>query len=163
MKLTYQVTIQNIITNITARHRGKYISCFGKVLQVITTNILIIKACMHKVMSAIRANLGPKCQCDLTLRLGSKQFIDSFIFLQELHRNIILEFNWQCNYRIGCNWNVNGHLYITHNKKIVYTSTASSNKEPIFENAGAITLPPRSIFVISVQAPTKLNTNIFTN
>ena len=30
--------------------------------------------------------------------------------------------------------------------------------EPIVQNSGALTLPPRSISVISVQAPTELNT-----
>ena len=57
---------------------------------------------------------------------------------------------------MGCNWN-NGQWYITQNNNFVHTSTAPLNTEPIIQNAGAHTLPPRSI-LISVQAPTKLNT-----
>ena len=60
------------------------------------------KICIHKVMSASGANLGPKGQCDLKFRLGNKQFTDSFIVLQDLHRKIILGLNGQCNYRLGC-------------------------------------------------------------
>ena len=40
-------------------------------------------------MSASGANLGIIGQCDLTLSLGSKQFTERFIILQDLHRNII--------------------------------------------------------------------------
>ena len=70
-------------------------------------------------------------QCDLIFGLGNKQFTDRLIVLQDLHRNIILGLNWQCNYRIGCNWNVNGQQYITHNNDILCTSTTSSNMVPI--------------------------------
>ena len=109
-------------------------------------------------MSASGANLGPKGQCDLTFRLGSKQHTDRFMVLQDLHRNIIVGLNWQCSVRIGCNWNVNGQQYITHNNKFLCTSTASSNMEPIVQNSGALILQPRTISVISGQAPTKVNT-----
>ena len=113
---------------------------------------------MDNVTSASGTNLGPVGQCDLAFRLGNKQFTERFIILQDLCRNIILRLNWQCNYRIGCNWNVNEQEYITHNSKFLCTSTASSNTEPIVQNAGAFTLPPRSISVISIQAATELKT-----
>ena len=76
---------------------------------------------MHKVTSASGANIGQIGQCNLTFRLGNKQFMDWFIVLQDLHRNIILGFNCQCNYRIGYNWNVNGQQYIAHNNKFLCT------------------------------------------
>ena len=43
---------------------------------------------MNKVTSASGANIGQIDQCDLTFRLGNKQFTDMFIALQDLHRNI---------------------------------------------------------------------------
>ena len=90
----------------------------------------LLKVSTHKVTSASGANLGPVGQCDLTFRLGNKQFMDRLIILQDLHRNIILGLNWHYPYRIGCNWNVNGQQYITHNNKFACTSTASSNANP---------------------------------
>ena len=112
---------------------------------------------MHKVTSASGANLGPVGQCDLTLSLKNKQFTDKFIILQVSHRNIFLGFNWQCSYGMGCNWNVNGHQYTTHNK-FVCTSTGSLNMNPIVQNSAALTLPSWNIFVISVQALARPNT-----
>ena len=47
---------------------------------------------------------------------------------------------------------------MTHNNEFLGTSTASSNMEPIVLNARALTLPPRSIYIISGLAPTELNT-----
>ena len=121
-------------------------------------NTKILKVCTQKLMLAGRANLGPIGQCDLTFRLGNKQFTDRFIILQDMQRNLILWPNWQYNYRIDCNWNVNGLQYITHNNKFLSTYTASSNMEPIIKNAETLKLPPRSISITSVQAPTELNT-----
>ena len=80
-------------------------------------------------MSACGANLGPIGQCDLKFRLGNKQFMDRFIILQDLQRNLILGLNWQHNYRIGCHWKVNGQQYIRHKIKFLCTSTSSSNTE----------------------------------
>ena len=73
----------------------------------------LLKVCIYKVMSASRANLGPVGQCDFIFRLGNKQLIDRFTVLHDLHSNIILGLNWQCNFRTGCNWNVNGQQHIT--------------------------------------------------
>ena len=39
-------------------------------------------------------NLGPIGQCDLTSRLGNKQFTGRFIALQYFCRNIVLGLNW---------------------------------------------------------------------
>ena len=91
----------------------------------------LLKVCTYKVMSTGGTTLGPIGQCDLKFILGNNQFTDGFIILQELYRNIILGLNWQCNYRIGCNLNVNGQQYITHNNNFLCTSTPSSNTEPI--------------------------------
>ena len=95
-------------------------------------------------MRIIRSNLGPVGQCDLTFWLGNKYLMDRFTILQDLQRNLILGRHWQFNYRIGCNCNVNG--------------TTSSKQEPIIKNAGALQLPPGSISVMAVQAPSELNT-----
>ena len=86
---------------------------------------------MHIVTSVGGTNLGLLGQCDLAFRLGNKQFTDRFIVLQDLHRNIILGLNWQCKYRIGCDWNIKEQNYIIYNNIILSTSTASTNTEPI--------------------------------
>ena len=115
-------------------------------------------------MSASGANLGPVGQCDFLFWLGNKYFMDRFIVLQDLQRNLILGLNRQCNYRNGCNWNVNGQQYITHNITFLCVSVTPSRQEPIIQNAGALQLPPRSICKIAIWAPTKLDKkNIFTN
>ena len=85
----------------------------------------LLKICTHEVTSASGANLGPVGQCNLTFRLGNTLFTDRFIVLQDVHRNVILGINFQCNYRIGCNRNVNGQQYITHNNRFLCTSTIS--------------------------------------
>ena len=51
---------------------------------------------------------------------------------------------------------INGQQYITHNK-FICTSMPSFNTEPIAHNSGSIMLPPRSVSIISIKAPTKLN------
>ena len=113
---------------------------------------------MHKVISTSGPNLGPIGQCDLTFRLGSKHFTNRFISLWNLCRNIIFGLNWQCNYKIGCNWNSNCQQYITHNKKFLCTSIPSSSIKQIIHNSGSAMLPPRNVWVISIKAPTELNT-----
>ena len=113
---------------------------------------------MYEVTSANGDNLGPIGQFDLKFRLGNKQFMDRLKILQDLYRNILLGLNWQCNYRIGCRWNVNGYQYITHNNNFLCTNISSSNTEPIFWNSGVFILPLRSILIILVQAPTEWNT-----
>ena len=112
----------------------------------------------YKVTSDSGANLDPTGQCDLTFRLGNKQFTHMFTILQDICRNIILGLNWQCNCRIVSNWKINNQQHITHNKKFLYTSIPSSNAEPITFNSGSVMLPPRSVSLISVKAPTELNT-----
>ena len=94
----------------------------------------LLKVGMHEATSASGANLGPIGQCGLIFRLGNKQSTNRLVVLQDLGRNIILGHSWQCNYRKGCNWNINGQQYITHNNAYLYTSTASSNTEPIVQN-----------------------------
>ena len=121
------------------RHRSKYIDYFGK--KVFFRSLLqthqLLKQHTHKVKSASGTSIGPIDQCDLTFKLGNKQFNDRFTMLQDLHRNIILGLNWQCNYTIDCNWNINEQQYITHNNKFLCTHTTSSNTEPMVQNSGA--------------------------
>ena len=111
-RATYQVTVENVISSALL---DTVIS--KKFFRSLPQTPQLLKVFLHKVPSAIGANLDPIGQCDLTFRFGNKQFMGRFIILQELHRNIILELNCQCNYRIGCNWNINGQQYITHNNK----------------------------------------------
>ena len=80
-----------------------------------------------------------------------------FIGLQDLQRNLILGLKWQCNYRIGCNWNVNGQQCITNNKTFHPLAQLHQKMTPIILNGGALQLPSRNISILVVQAPTKLN------
>ena len=113
---------------------------------------------MHKVTSASGTNLGSIGRCHLTFRLGDKSCTDTdkFIFLKDLWRNFIVVLNWQSNDKNGCNWNINGHQYVTHNKYLC-TSPSSVELKPIIHNPGAFYLKPRSMSVIMVQAPTEFD------
>ena len=123
----------------------------------------LLKVRLHKVASANGANLGPVGQCDLTFRLGNKQSTNKLIILWDLCRNIIVGINWQCDYRIGCNWNINGQQDITHNNKFLWTNIPSSHTEPIVCNSGSTMFPPSSVSVLSIKAPAELNTRICTS
>ena len=70
----------------------------------------------------------------------------------------MLGLNWQCNYRIGYSCNVDGKQYITHSNTFLCATTTSSNTAPILWNSRAFILPPGYISLISVQAPTELDT-----
>ena len=121
--------------------RGANISAIlEKFFRLLLQKPQLLKVCMQNIISASGANLGQIGQFDLTFRLGNKQFTNRFIILQNLYRNIILGHNWQCNYRKGCHWNVNGQQYITHNSKFLCTGITSSNMEPTVWNPGALAL-----------------------
>ena len=94
----------------------------------------------------------------LIFRLGNKSFTGKFIVLNDLWIYLILGLNWQANCKIVCNWNVNGHQYITHSNKYLCTSISSTESNPIICNAEAFYLQPRSISVIMVQTSTELDT-----
>ena len=89
-------------------------------------------------------------------KVGKKYFTDMFIVLQDLQRDLILELNWQFNYKIDCNWNINSLQDITHNKTYLCISLPSTITKPILQTAGAFYLQPRSISIIIVQAPINL-------
>ena len=155
---TYNVTIQNLTTKALLDTGANISVVSEKLFNSLPQKPKLSKVHKHKVTSARGNNLDPTGQCDLTFQLRNKQFMGRFIILQDLWRNLILGLNWQCNYRIGCNWNANGQHYITHNNKCLSTSTPSPKMEHTIENAGALSLPLRSICVIEVQAPTDMNT-----
>ena len=77
----------------------------------------LLKVCTQTVLSVSGAYLGPIHPCDLKFRLVNEQCMDRLIILQDLQRNVTLGFNWQYNYRIGCNWDVNGQQFITYNNE----------------------------------------------
>ena len=104
---TYQIIIQNLITAALLDTGANIISCFGKVLQVITANTSTIKSTDAKVYQLVGFIEGPLGKCDLTFRLGNKQFTARFIILKDLQRNIILELNWQLlqnRLQLECQW-----------------------------------------------------------
>ena len=109
------------------------------------------------VTSSSCTDVGPIWQCYLTFKLGNKYFTDKVIFLSDLHKDLVLRLNWQFNYKIGCNWNINGHQYMVHNINYLYTSIALKVTKPIIWNAGAFYLQSRSVSVITIQAPRELD------
>ena len=70
-------------------------------------------------------------------------------------KRFILGLNWQSNYKIGCNWNINGHHYITHNTYLCSSIPLTITK-PIVQNAVPFYLQPRGILIITVQASIEL-------
>ena len=109
-----------------------------------------------KVMSANGIDLVPIGYCCLIFQLGKKHFTDKLIVLQNLWRDLILSLNWQSNYKISCNWNINGHHYITHDNTYLCTSILLTIAKLIVCNAGAFYLQPTGISIITVWVPTKL-------
>ena len=69
-----------------------------------------------------------------------------------MHRDLILGLNWQFSYKIGCNWNMNWHQYMTNNSNYLCTSILSKVTKHIIWNAGAFYLKARSVSSITDQA-----------
>ena len=78
----------------------------------------------------------------LSFQLGKKYFTEKVIVLWDLQRDLILGIHWQFNYKISCNWNMNGHHYITQNNTYICTSIPLSIAKPIVHNAGAFIYNP---------------------
>ena len=76
---------------------SKFFSSLQQQLKVIPTN--------RKVVLADGNSLGPIGKVHLQFQLGNVVFHDRFVILDNLQHDIILRLPWQCNYRIGCNWN----------------------------------------------------------
>ena len=74
-------------------------------LKVIPTN--------RKVVSADSNSLGPIGEVHLQFQLGKVVFHDRFIILDSLQCDITLGLPWQCNNRIGGNWNREDKHFIT--------------------------------------------------
>ena len=108
-------------------------------------------------MSAIGTDSGLIGQYHLTFKLDNKYCTDKFIVLWDMWRDLILGLNWQFNYKISCISNINGHQYMTHNNNYLCTSKSSTKAtKPLVWNTGIFYLQPRSVSIITVQAPTVL-------
>ena len=116
----------------------------------------LLKSNTCTVMSASCAGLDSIEKCYLTFKLENKYFMDIFIVLWDLWRDIILGWNWQLNYKMGCNFNINRHQYMTHNNNYLFTSIPSKVSKPIAHNAWVFYLQPRSVSIITVKAPIEL-------
>ena len=119
---TYQVIVQNILTSALLDTGVNTSAISERFFRLLPQEPLFLKVYTHEVQSASGANLGTIGQGNLILRLGNKQFTSMSIILWKLHKNIILGLIWQYNKITSCNWNVNGHQYITHNNKEGYQS-----------------------------------------
>ena len=95
------------------------------------------------VTSAICTDLGPIEQCYLTFKVKNMYFTDKFIVLQDLCRDLKLRLNWQFNYKMCCNWNINGHQYMMHNTTYLCTSIPLKVKHLFFEMQDHFTYNPR--------------------
>ena len=115
--------------------------------------IKLLQSHTHTVTSTYGPNLGPIGQCHPTFKLGNKYFTDKFIVLKDLQRRLILELNWQSNYKIDHNWNLNGPQYITYNNNNIGVSMPSTGTKPIIHSAGVFYLQPRSVSAITVKKP----------
>ena len=88
-RVTYQVTIQTLITTALLDTWANIPVVLKKFFRSLAQTPQLLKVYMHKVTSASGANLGPVGQCDIIFRLGNKQFFDRFIVVQDLQRNLI--------------------------------------------------------------------------
>ena len=124
-----------------------------KLVEFLAQKTKLLKSHTHRDTSANGANLGPIGHCHFEFKLGNKCLTDNVTVLKDLQRNLILGLNWQFNYKAGCNWNVNGHQYITYNNKYLCTSTPLIDTKPVIQNAGEFYLQARSVSIITVQTP----------
>ena len=127
-----QVKFQNLTTTALL-NTGENILVVSEVLQITTSKNQNYQKNTHIKSHQLVELITPIHQCDFMFHLGNKCFTDRFTVLQDPQRNLILGLNWHFNYRIGCKWNVNGQQYTTHDSKIVWSITASSKWNPLYE------------------------------
>ena len=96
---------------------SKFFSSLQQQLKVIPTS--------RKVVSADGDSLGPVGKVHLQFQLGNVIFHKRFVILDNLQCDIILSLPWQCNYRIGCNWNGEGKHFITIKNQFLALSLAT--------------------------------------
>ena len=92
----------------------------------------------------------------LTLQLVKKHFTDKLIVLPDLQRDLISGLNLEFNYKIGYNWEINGHQYIPCKNTYLCTSILLTITKPMVPNAGTFCLQSQGILIITLQAPTEL-------
>ena len=83
------------------------------------------------VKSSIGTKLGLIEQCYLTFKLENKYVMNKFIVVWNFCRDFILGLNQHFNYKIGCNANIIGHQYMTHDSNHLWTSIPSEVTKPI--------------------------------
>ena len=100
--------------NGTVWHRFLCVSHVTKVFNSLPQKLKLLKLNACTITTDRGTDLGLIGQCYLTFRLGNKYFMDKFIILPDLHRDLTIGPTWQFSYKIGGNWNIDRHQYITH-------------------------------------------------
>ena len=113
----------------------------------------------RKVVSADGNSLGQIGEVHLQCQLGKVVFHNRFVILDNLQHDIILGLPWQCNYRIGWNWNREGKHFITIKSQFVALSIAPHVIWQLAKTKGQCHIQHRSITWITVKTPPNLNNN----
>ena len=130
---------------------SKFFRSLQHQLKVIPTN--------RKVVLADSDSVGPIGEVHLQFQLGNVVFHDRFVILDNLQCDIILGLPWQCNYRIGCNWNREVKHFITIKSQFLAISIAPEVIWQLARTKGQCLIPCRSITCITVKTLQNLNNN----
>ena len=121
IKSIYHITVQQHTTTAIFDTSANMSVISQKFFDSLPQQPKLLASNICTVMSANGTELGLIGHCYLTFQL-KMHFTDKFIVLWNLWRDLILGLNWLFTYRIGCNWNINGYHYITHNNTYLCTS-----------------------------------------
>ena len=82
------------------------------------------------VSSANQSNLGPIRNATCSLLLGAHKFENKFIVCKHLLHHVILGLDFAQDFKVGIDWNHQGHLYLNQDHKPLPYSKLSPSKDP---------------------------------
>ena len=113
----------------------------------------------RKVVLADGDSLGPIGEVHLQFQLGKIVFHDRFVILNNLQCDMTLSLLWQCNYKIGCNWNREGKHFITIKSQFLALSIAPHVIRQLAKTKGQCHIQHGSVTWITVKTPKNLSNN----
>ena len=94
---------------------------------------------------------------DITCSLRKFTFTEEFAVIEGMVSDMLLGIRWEHKFNIHTGWTRRGNHYISIGKNnFVAESTNKLNMHPIIKTKGKVTLKPKSISFIEVQAPREI-------
>ena len=101
--------------------------------------------------SASGTNLEPMGITTYTFKLGQQKYTQNFIVCRKLTRNIILGRDFLRDNRLHVGWS-KGRKFQVHAGKEMLVEAISTEKTPVVTMKRNITIPPRTLVVVEMQA-----------